>query len=313
LFSDVLGHLTAATETALTIETDRGPVVVPLTEVHLAKTVPARRRAVSARSSGAGAGAGAPTPAPTAREVLALERVAAAAWPPPELDHLGAWLLRAAEGWTNRGNSALALGDPGWPLPEAVDAVVDWYQARGLPPAITTPLPAMAAVARELDRRGWTPAPPTLVQTAPLPPPASGVDLAETPSEDWLAIVAGRKGGLPAAARHVLMADSMSAPRQVRFASVYADGLVAIARGVVDGEWLGLSLVEVLPPARRQGWARAVTGALAGWARDEGATRAYLQVEEHNEPAVALYADMGFTTHHRYVNYRAAQLIVAGA
>jgi ribosomal protein S18 acetylase RimI-like enzyme len=174
----------------------------------------------------------------------------------------------------------------------------------------------MAAVARELDRRGWTPAPPTLVQTAPLPPPASGVDLAETPSEDWLAIVAGRKGGLPAAARHI-----MSAPRQVRFASVYEDSpgprqdrsLVAIARGVVDGDWLGLSLVEVVPTARRRGLARLVTRALAGWARDEGATRAYLQVEEHNEPAVALYADMGFTTHHRYVNYRAAQLIVAGA
>ena len=279
-YSDVLGYLTAANDTELTIETDRGTVVVPLTEVHLAKTVPARRRG-------------------TAREVLALERVAAAAWPPPVLDHLGEWLLRAADGWTNRGNSALPLGDPGRSVPEAIDAVIDWYRGHGLTPAVTTPLPATAAVARELDRRGWTPRPPTLVQTAPLPDPASGVRLSETPDEDWLAVVAGRKGGLPAAARHIL-----SAPRQVRFASVYRDSLVAIARGVVDGDWLGLSLVEVVPSARRQGLARLVTRALAGWARDEGATRAYLQVEEHNESAVALYASMGFTTHHRYVTYR---------
>jgi ribosomal protein S18 acetylase RimI-like enzyme len=145
-----------------------------------------------------------------------------------------------------------------------------------------------------------------LVQTAALPEAATGVHLSQTPGEDWLALAAERKGGLPAAALHILWPGSLTAPRQVRFASVYDGSLVAAARGVVDGDWLGLSLVEVVPAARRRGLARAVTGALAGWARDAGATRAYLQVEEHNEAAVALYASMGFTTHHRYVTYRLA-------
>jgi predicted GNAT family acetyltransferase len=43
--------------------------------------------------------------------------------------------------------------------------------------------------------------------------------------------------------------------------------------------------------------------ALAQWATTIGARRAFLQVEERNEAAVALYARLGFTTHHTYVTY----------
>jgi ribosomal protein S18 acetylase RimI-like enzyme len=69
---------------------------------------------------------------------------------------------------------------------------------------------------------------------------------------------------------------------------------------VVTGDWSGLSLVEVMPQARRQGLAKQITRALAGWAAGAGAMRAYLQVEQHNEAAVRLYGTLGFTTHHSY-------------
>ncbi|MET0416439.1 MAG: GNAT family N-acetyltransferase, partial [Actinoplanes sp.] len=119
------------------------------------------------------------------------------------------------------------------------------------------------------------------------------------PSEGWLAVAAGRKGGLPDAARHVLTAVD-----QVRFAHLYVDGtLMAIGRGTVTGQgrWLGLSLIEVLPAARRQGLARRVIADLAAWGASVGATHAFLQVEQHNAAAVALYQRLGFTTHHTYL------------
>ncbi|HET8682271.1 MAG TPA: GNAT family N-acetyltransferase [Micromonosporaceae bacterium] len=296
LFTDLLGELAALTPAELTIVTRRGTVVVPRSEVHRAKRVPARRRV-------------------TTREILALERVAAAGWPAPETDRLGAWLLRAAGGWTSRGNSALATGDPGLPLPAAVDAVVAWYAGRGLVAAVTTPLPAAERVAAALAARGWRAAPPVLVQTAPvaallpgeppevrLAPVPPEVHLECAPSDGWLAVVSERKGGLPAAARHIL-----TAVPQVRFAHGYDDAgeLCGVARGVVTDGWLGVSLMEVAPAARRRGVARRLLRALAGWAARAGADRAYLQVEEDNQPAVALYASAGFTTHHTYVTYRA--------
>jgi ribosomal protein S18 acetylase RimI-like enzyme len=40
--------------------------------------------------------------------------------------------------------------------------------------------------------------------------------------------------------------------------------------------------------------------ALAGWAAEQGATTAYLQVLGDNLPALALYERLGFLEHHRY-------------
>ncbi|MEV4385166.1 GNAT family N-acetyltransferase, partial [Micromonospora sp. NPDC049580] len=185
---------------------------------------------------------------------------------------------------------------------------------QGQPAMINTPLPLAAPVGAELDERGWDSRPPTLVQTAPLPlaTPAHGVpaagaggprgaviEVTTAPSDEWLAIAAGRKGGLPEAARHVLTAVD-----QVRFVHAYVDGtLMAIGRGAVTGpgRWLGLSLIEVLPASRRQGLARRVIDTLVAWGAAAGATHAFLQVEQHNAAAVALYRTLGFTTHHTYL------------
>ena len=76
-----------------------------------------------------------------------LEDVAGDGWRPTESDRLAAtagqhgWLLRAADGFTGRANSVLAVGDPGLPLVEAVDRVEAWYAARGLPPRFAVPWP----------------------------------------------------------------------------------------------------------------------------------------------------------------------------
>jgi N-acetylglutamate synthase len=286
LFSDALGELTELTDSHLTIVTERGPLRVPLKEVARAKRVPPRRR-------------------PRAAEVIALEIAANEAWPAPDQGRLGDWLLRAAGGWTGRGNSALAVGNPGRPLGEAIDAVREWYGARGLPPKINVPMPLGVPVNAELDAQGWHTNPTTLVQTGPLPtaaprPDLPPVRLAEIPSEAWLALVAARKGALPDAAIHLL-----TAVPEVRFAEVYGDSgeLLAAARGTVtgDGRYFGIFHVEVIPEARRRGLAQHVVGALARWAGGRGASTAFLQVEEHNGAAVALYRRLGFSTHHHYL------------
>ncbi|MEV6816213.1 GNAT family N-acetyltransferase [Micromonospora sp. NPDC051296] len=295
VYSDALGELVELTETHLTLATRQGRLRVPMAEVHRAKRVPAARR-------------------PTAAAVVELELAADEAWPAPTRARLGDWLLRAADGWTGRANSALPVGDPDRPLPSALDAVERWYADRGQPALVNTPLPLAAPVGAELDLRSWGSRPPVLVQIAPLTAltgsrPALGagaepaarfvVELAAAPSADWLEVAAGRKGGLPDAARHVLTAVD-----QVRFAHVYADGaLVAVGRGTVTGRgrWLGLCLIEVLPAARRQGLAARLIRALADWAAEAGATDAFLQVEQSNAAAVALYRKLGFTTHHTYL------------
>lgn len=281
LYSDTLGELLEFGSGVLTVATPEGPLRVPLDRVSAAKRIPERRYGTAA-----------------------LERVASLAWPAPEVDRLGDWQLRAAGGWTGRGNSALPIGDPGMDLPEAIDAVRRWYAERGLPARINAPLPLARAVDVALDGRGWDRSPPVLVQTARLADLAAGtpadgprVRLDPTPTPEWLAVAAARKGGLPSEGYQLL-----TGPERVRFATVYGDGEpIATARGAVVSGFLHLSLVEVAEPARRRGLAGLLTRTLAGWAARDGAHTALLQVEDHNQAAQALYARLGFTTHHSYV------------
>jgi GNAT superfamily N-acetyltransferase len=279
-----LGELIAVGETHFTVRTAAGDVAIERATVTAAKRV-GRRRTRSATER--------------------LELIAAAGWPAVETATLGDWLLRASDGWTGRGNSALAVGDPGRPTADAVDAVVEWYGRRGLRPAIAVPLPLGKRIQPELDRRGWETVTPTLVQTVELVstglgdrfPVSPDVVLHREPTPEWFAGVGGRKGGLPPAARRILT----GAP-ETRYAAGYVDGvLVATGRGVLTDGWLGISVVGVEPAHRRRGWAARVTSALAAWAADAGARWAYLQVEEANTAAVRLYEGLGFRTAHGYV------------
>ena len=296
LFTDALGELVELTETELTLATAKGTLRVPLREVHRAKRVPAARR-------------------PPAADVVALELAANEAWPAPIQARLGHWILRAADNWTGRANSALAVGDPDRTLDAAIDAVVRWYADHGQRPLINAPMPLAAPVNLALDQRGWTARPLTLVQTSPLAGLLAELperrdlpqaELADTPTDAWFALVAEHKGTVPEAARRILT----GVPETV-FVHVHdvAGGLIAVARATVTGpdRWLGVSLLQTVPTVRRQGLAQHVLRAAALWATQHGSRRAYLQVEERNTAAVSLYQRLGFSTHHTYLT-RAAPL-----
>ncbi|MGH3095511.1 MAG: GNAT family N-acetyltransferase [Streptosporangiales bacterium] len=235
---------------------------------------------------------------PAPRRVAELERVAARGWPAVETGTVGDWLLRAAGGFTGRANSALAVGEPGIPFGDAAERVRGWYAERDLPARAAVVLPSpeddgFAAL-------GWAPARAVLVQTADVRgvTDASDVTVEPEPSPEWLARYTAR-GEVTEAGRQVLTGGGT-----VGFARV-GDGPVAIGRGVVVDGWLGISAIEVDPGYRRRGYARAVTRALLAWGAGHGAERAYIQVDSGNAPARALYADLGFRTHHRY-RYRTA-------
>jgi ribosomal protein S18 acetylase RimI-like enzyme len=240
-----------------------------------------------------------------------LERAAALHWQAPEQEPLGDWRLRAAGGFTGRANSALPLGDPGVPLPDAVAAVEDWYRRRALPPMIVRPGPLRKGSRPDpledlLAERGWVPRPgPAFVMTAaivdiPRSAPDIEVQLDPEPDESWLALYRYRGQDLPPIARTLMM----SAPWQA-FGSIRRDnqpvvvGRISVAGGP-GGAWGVITAVEVDPAYRRQGLGVAITSALAAAAAARGARWVLLQVETGNAAARALYARCGFRDSHRY-------------
>jgi ribosomal protein S18 acetylase RimI-like enzyme len=277
-FTDLLGELTELSGTHLTIMTLKGPVRVPLDEVHRAKRVP---------------------------DIAGIERAAAEAMPALHTSHLGDWLLRASAGYTGRANSVLPLGDPGMPFSQALKEIAAFYARHNLPPLFDVPLPLGRPVARALADHDYRPLVTVQVMAADLPdlieatPAGPGFDHFQAPSPQMLAMISGRRGPLPPAAHHVLTQVPI-----ITFIGHAPHGeLLAMARGTVTRNWLGIFHVETAPSARRQGLARAAVGELVRWARTHGARRAYLQVQDDNTPAIALYRALGFTAHHTYTRY----------
>ncbi|MGW0531762.1 GNAT family N-acetyltransferase [Streptomyces sp. NPDC003032] len=293
-FTDTVGVLTSWNDGVVLITRRTGESVrIPEQTLVAGKVVPpapARRRG----------------PAASYEE---LARVSARAWQPVESERLGDWELRAAAGFTRRANSVLPLGDPGRPLDEALTYVRHWYAARGLPAYVQTATGAEGTqelLCAGLEARGWEREVSAELHIGGLAPVAdldadvSRVDLSRSCDESWLR----RYGRAGESAPHV--PKVLASGPSVWFASVpgSGDSTAAIGRCVVDGRWAGFMAVEVDPEHRRQGLATAVMAALARRALLDGASAAWLQVEDGNDGARALYGRLGFAAHHAYHHYR---------
>ncbi|MFF8965948.1 GNAT family N-acetyltransferase [Streptomyces globisporus] len=295
-FTDVVGVLTSWNDGVVSVTRKSGESVhIVESSLVAGKVVPA----APARRRG---------PAASFEELAA---VTARAWQPVESEALGDWRLRAAGGFTRRANSVLPLGDPGLPLGEAFGRVRRWYEERSLPAYVQTATGAEGTqelLCAELEDHGWRREVSAEVRIAALTPvgdreaEVSAVRLTREPDAAWLA----RYQRFSTPGPHVLRV--LGSGPSVWFATVPGSGDApdAIGRCVVDGRWAGFMAVEVAPEQRRRGLATTVMTALARRALDEGASAAWLQVEEDNEGARALYDGMGFAGHHRYHHYRSA-------
>lgn len=299
--TDTVGEVVALDDETVVVRTRAGDVSLERALVTAARVIPPRpgRR-------------GAPHRAITVED---LQRVMTKGNPGLEVGWLGrpgrGWMLRAAGGFTARANSALPLGDPGVPDDEAVAEVRSWYAERGLVPTIQLPLPLHVGwdddpFARSLTEDGWGRSKEALVLTARLTdvpiPEGGGVEVSEVLTDEWVGAADPRAAEHGDVARAVL--EASSGPRFLLARE--GDEVVGAARASVGDGWTGVFSVRVRTERRERGLGRQLTAAAAATGAAEGASLVYLQVEEDNAPALALYRSMGFTEHHRYATFALA-------
>ncbi|WP_306859894.1 GNAT family N-acetyltransferase [Arthrobacter bambusae] len=241
-----------------------------------------------------------------------IEELMDRAWPAPDREDTGDWVMRAAGGVTQRANSV-------WPRKRAHDhesavrAATQWYRSRRLPLIFQVfDDERSAGLNAVLDAQRFTRQSETLIMVRAgrsmdsLDPCKADVEFLEDPSEEWLRLwwsVDGRGGDAELEiARKILE----SCP------SVYAlvrddDGApAAVGRlALVDG-WGGIYCMATAAGHRRQGYARQVLDALLSAGSHRGVSEFWLLVMASNTAARALYDGAGFAERGRYL-YRQAR------
>lgn len=237
-------------------------------------------------------------------EMLALDRLAAAAWPAPECKILDGWLLRHAEGVTRRANSVAPFPLDGGQTLDALIAVSEaFYQARGLPPRFQiSPAAEPQGLDDTLAGRGYeieTPVDIMITSSGELASTSAyGVNVFPHAPDGWWGAY---NSGHGRDARFIAEA----AQERPLFATITDDAgrIDAIGLGVIGGGWLAVFGMWTRPDCRRRGYGERIIRAFAAIAVDQGGIGVYLQVEEDNPAARSLYGRLGFRAVYGY-HYR---------
>lgn len=297
--TDTLGDVMSVTPEAVVIDTRKGPVTVERSSIVLAKAVPpppARR---------------APRAVPNSIDIDELQRLMVGGMPPLESARVGDWLLRAANGYTGRANSVLAIGDPGMSLEAAVAQVCAWYAERDQPALVQSPHetgadPTASALGSLLVQQDWHFFLRTSVMTkaASNDGPTAGdasatglrVEVSDEPTDDWWHTASPR-----ALDHRDTLSRMLEQVRPAAYLTAYLDdrpvGHVRLA--LADG-WSGIFDVHTDPDARGRGVARALMRQAELTASERRIPLQYLQVAADNVAAVALYEALDWQVHHEY-------------
>jgi len=230
---------------------------------------------------------------------------------PDVVEELPGWLLPMDAGTVGRAHSAVPLQHAGLAREAAAQLAAEIetrYVARGLQAVWRLPrVSAFQALHDELAHRGYAMRQPTLTQVGSvlgLAALSGGVEaiLRSTPDDDWAAVFFG-EGFDPVDGAHRVRL--LKRGQHNVYAGVELAGeLVAVAAAGFSQGWASVHGMRCLPAARRSGHASAILRAIAGEAQRRGISQVFLQVEEANAGARALYQRAGFSTAWAYGYWR---------
>lgn len=219
-------------------------------------------------------------------------------WPAAVTEERDGWFFLASGGVTGRVNAAWPLDWRGGDIERAITDAEDWFKARNLPPRFKLTDGAFAPehLPELLLQRGYEWVMPTLVMTAEVQAveALSAVQLYETLPPAFDTVI--RETSKDDAEYDERLSIAQRAPQPAAFAVIEREGrAVAIGMCATAGDLAGVFLMRTAPEARRQGLARQILRALLAKCATWDVRTAFLQVDDHNAAAIALYESEGFS------------------
>ncbi len=234
--------------------------------------------------------------APLSQRIIELEKLSDLTWPAEQVIEYGGWLLRISDGFSMRANSVLPVGEPPVDLAVAVDQVISSYREKKLRPTFSIPLPLFEELDSYLEQNGWT----IKIDANFLIRDIGTIELAS--HQDYLVEILDNPSNLWLEMNSDLPHEKIMRGYPARYGAIKSDGkYIAIGRIATSDSWSIVTRLFVDPSFRGKGVARILMDNLLAAAKNDGATKVALQVDDENGAALALYQSMGFRTHHKFV------------
>ena len=238
--------------------------------------------------------------APLTLRVLELDQICNLTWPATEELENSGWLMRAANGVTNRANSVLpleanlevgALTD----FDKKLAVAQEFYKARNLPTIFQVALPTWQVLSDKLRSIGAveTLCGNTMVaditSSSQIVPAEFEIMQSNQPNDEWLAVQ-------PAPGIEKIMSGCAATYLTV----VKSGQAIATCRFALANDWSSITRVYVHQDFRGQGLGKTIVAAALEASFEQGATKAVLQVDASNAIAIGVYESLGFNFHHEY-------------
>ncbi len=236
-------------------------------------------------------------------EVEAIERATLAAVAPPASTEIGGWLLGFDGGAIGRAKCATPLHHDGSASNTLLDEIESAFRARDLAPLFrVADVAGLAKVHEALADKGYKDRQPTLVKTGSSrvmrEVSSETAELVGRPDEAWAGVFLGQGFDPVDGASRV---NALTRGQDAIYAQVRDSGrTVAVGVAAFGFGWMSIHGMRTEISRRGEGLAGRILAALAGAGQARGIERAFLQVEEPNLSARALYRRAGLTPIWRY-------------
>ena len=247
----------------------------------------------------------------TTAEVLRFEELTLNTAPARHQYFYDGWVLRASAGDARRSNSVTALypslSPATLPLDEKISVCEAWYARHGQTPMFRlSDALSPAGLDALLAARGYRREINTVVMTVSLQglpaatAPAPGIRLVERSIGDGIADVHRMKGTAGDEASRDIERQKLWRGKEIFLSLRSINGLLACGMARIEAGHACIFSLRTPPPEQGKGYAQQLVAHLLAWGREQGAHTGFLQVDENNFPAIAVYRRFGFVARYPY-------------
>ncbi|MEP7156578.1 MAG: GNAT family N-acetyltransferase [Betaproteobacteria bacterium] len=219
------------------------------------------------------------------------------------------WVLRASGTDTRRANSVTALQPSMLPIEEKIAFSEAWYRAYGQQAIFRlTEMFSPPELDDLLARRGYTREVETYMMTFDLAKGIragdyelpQGAKVVERDAAQGLDDVHRMKAVTPEQHARDLQRQSLWRGEQIFLSLKTINGVASTGMARLEAGHVGIFNMRTASKARDKGYATMLVAYLLAWGVEQGATKAFLQVDMANDAAISVYRKFGFEPAYTY-------------